>query len=157
MSFKLNLLAALAVTTLSTAAFAQSSIAVNDAYARSSGKAATAGAAFMMIENTGDSDDQLVGVKSDVAARVELHTHKIDENGVAQMMQVEGGFSIPAGETHMLKRGGDHVMFMGLKQPFEQGAKIPVTLIFEQAGEVSIEIPVDLDRQDSGAHMKHSN
>ena len=93
-----------------------------------------------------DTNDRLIGVKSDVAGRVELHTHKVDENGVAQMIHVEEGFAIPAGEAHLLKRGGDHVMFMGLNAPFEQGSSVPVTLIFEQAGEVVVEIPVDLER-----------
>ncbi|EEX08102.1 periplasmiC protein conserved in bacteria with histidine [Ruegeria lacuscaerulensis ITI-1157] len=155
MRFQPTFLATLAAAVLSTAAFADSIISVEDAYARSSGMNAKAGAAFMMIKNTGDTDDRLVSAQSEVAARVELHTHKIDENGVAKMMQVEEGFAIPAGEAHMLQRGGDHVMFMGIKKPFEQGAKIPVTLVFEQAGEVQVEIPVDLERQDG--HMKHSN
>ena len=122
------LLAALASATLATAAYAEDTIKIGDAYARSSGKTAKAGAAFMMIENTGDTDDRLIGVSSDAAGRVELHTHMIDDNGVAKMMHVEEGFAIPAGETHMLQRGGDHVMFMGLSQPFEQGAMVPVTL-----------------------------
>ncbi len=155
MRFQSTLLATLAVTALSTAAFADSIISVEDGYARSSGMNAKAGAAFMVIRNTGDTGDRLVSAQSDVAARVELHTHKIDENGVAKMMQVEEGFAIPAGEAHMLQRGGDHVMFMGIKKPFEQGAKIPVTLVFEHAGEVRVEIPVDLERQDG--QMKHSN
>ncbi len=155
MRFQSTLLATLAVTALSTAAFADSIISVEDGYARSSGMNAKAGAAFMVIRNTGDTGDRLVSAQSDVAARVELHTHKIDENGVAKMMQVEEGFTIPAGEAHMLQRGGDHVMFMGIKKPFEQGAKIPVTLVFEHAGEVRVEIPVDLERQDG--QMKHSN
>ncbi len=155
MRFQSTLLATLAVTALSTAAVADSIISVEDGYARSSGMNAKAGAAFMVIRNTGDTGDRLVSAQSDVAARVELHTHKIDENGVAKMMQVEEGFTIPAGEAHMLQRGGDHVMFMGIKKPFEQGAKIPVTLVFEHAGEVRVEIPVDLERQDG--QMKHSN
>ncbi len=152
MSLKSNLLAAMAFATLATTAFAESAIQVDEAYARSSGKHAKAGAAFMMIVNTGEADDRLIGVISDVADRVELHTHKVDENGVAKMIHVEEGFTIPAGQSHMLQRGGDHVMFMGLSQPFEQDATIPVTLIFEQAGEVEIEVPVDLERKDGGAH-----
>ncbi|MBY6081899.1 copper chaperone PCu(A)C [Ruegeria arenilitoris] len=157
MPFKSFLPAIFVAAIMSTAAHAESVISVEDAYARSSGANAKAGAAFMMIRNSGDTDDQLVAVKSDIAVRVELHTHKIDDNGVAKMMEVEEGFAIPAGEAHMLQRGGDHVMFMGLKQPFEQGATIPVTLVFEQAGEVVVEIPVDLERKDGHGHMKHSN
>ena len=157
MPFKSKLLATLAAATLATSAFAQDTIAVEDAYARSSGKSATAGAAFMMIANNGESDDRLIGAKSDAAARVELHTHLIDENGVAKMIHLEEGFVISAGESHMLKRGGDHVMFMGLAAPFEQGATVPVTLIFENAGEVEVEVPVDLERKDDGGHGSHSN
>ncbi|KIC43351.1 copper-binding protein [Ruegeria sp. ANG-R] len=157
MTLKSTLLATLTTLSLASGALAADAIVVEDAYARSSGKSAKAGAAFMMIENHSDNDDRLIGVTSDVAGRVELHTHKIDENGVAKMMQVEEGFAIPAGETHMLKRGGDHVMFMGLKAPFEQGATVPVTLIFEQAGEIVVEIPVDLERKDDGGHGSHGH
>ncbi len=157
MSLKSKLLASMATALLATSAWAQDAISVDDAYARSSGKSAKAGAAFMMIQNAGETDDRLIGVESDAAARVELHTHKVDDSGVAKMVHVEEGFVIPAGEMHMLKRGGDHVMFMGLTAPFEQGATVPVTLIFEKAGEVEIEIPVDLERQDKGGHGSHSN
>ncbi|SLN75173.1 copper chaperone PCu(A)C [Ruegeria meonggei] len=157
MSLTSKLLASLTAATLATAAFAQDTITIEDAYARSSGKTAKAGAAFMMIQNSGDADDRLISVESDAAARVELHTHVIDANGVAKMMEVEEGFVIPAGDMHMLKRGGDHVMFMGLTGPFEQGATVPVTLVFENAGEVVVEVPVDLERKDAGGHGSHSN
>ncbi len=155
MSFTFKMLATVAAATLTTAAWAQDSITVEDAYARSSGKSAKAGAAFMMIQNAGEADDQLIAAESDVAARVELHTHQVDANGVAKMIHVEEGFVIPAGETHMLKRGGDHVMFMGISAPFEHGATVPVTLIFEKAGEIEVDIPVDLERK--GDHGSHNN
>lgn len=152
MTFKSTILTAFAALSLGTAALADSAIVVEDAYARSSGKSAKAGAAFMVIQNQGDEADRLIGVKSDAAARVELHTHLIDGNGVAKMVEVEEGFAIPAGEAHMLKRGGDHVMFMGLTEPFEQGETVPVILVFENAGEVTVDIPVDLERKDDHGH-----
>lgn len=147
MLLKSTVLAALATLSLSTVALAEGTIMIDDAYARASGKNAKAGAAFMVIMNRGDAGDRLLSVTSDVAARVELHTHNVNDDGVAKMMHVPEGFAIPAGETHALERGGDHVMFMGLTEPFEQGKQIPVTLMFEKAGEVQIDIPVDLQRQ----------
>lgn len=122
-------------------------IVVEDAYARASTPTAKSGAAFMVLMNTGDQDDRLVAAKSDVAARVELHTHREIADGVMKMMEVEEGFVIPAGGTHMLARGGDHVMFMGLNEPFADGDTVAVTLVFEHAGEVAVEIPVDLNRK----------
>ncbi|MEC8629985.1 MAG: copper chaperone PCu(A)C [Pseudomonadota bacterium] len=122
-------------------------IVVEDAYARASTPTAKSGAAFMVLMNSSDQDDRLVAAKSDVAARVELHTHREIADGVMKMMEVEEGFAIPAGGTHMLARGGDHVMFMGLNEPFADGDTVAVTLVFEHAGEVAVEIPVDLNRK----------
>jgi copper(I)-binding protein len=100
----------------------------------------------MVILNTGDIDDRLIAAEADISMRVELHTHVETADGVMQMREVEDGFVVPAGRGRVLQRGGDHVMFMGLKGPMEQGATVPVTLIFENAGAVAVEIPVDLNR-----------
>ena len=114
-------------------------------YARASSPVAKAGAAFMVIHG-GDQDDRLIAVQSDVAVRVELHTHIMTEDGLARMVKLEDGIDVPSGSMVELKRGGMHVMFMGLKDPFLQDDALDVTLIFEQAGEIEIAIPVDLTR-----------
>ncbi|WP_371169370.1 copper chaperone PCu(A)C [Aliiroseovarius sp. 2305UL8-7] len=155
MSHIRTLIAAVAATLTTLPAFADESIMINDAYARASGMNAIAGAAFFEIMNHGDQDDRLIAVKSDVAKRVELHTHMETADGVMKMMEVEGGFPVAAGGMHALKRGGDHVMFMGLNQPFEDGSTINITLVFEKAGEMSVEIPVDLKRKPDA--MTHSH
>ncbi len=146
MSMKTLVLAAVSSVALMQSAMAQD-IQIMDAYARSSGPMAKAGAAFMHIMNTGTSDDRLIDAKSSAAKKVELHTHIDMGDGVMKMTHVPEGFSIPAGEAHMLKRGGDHVMFMGLTAPFEQGKLLDVTLVFERAGEIEVQIPVDLERK----------
>ncbi len=146
MSFKTTILAATTAALFALPALAGSAISVEEAYARSSGMNAMSGAAFMVIVNAGDEDDQLVAARSDAAKMVELHTHIAGEGGMMQMRKVEGGFTIPAGGEHVLKRGGDHVMLMGLTQPMVQGETITLTLVFEKAGDVTIEVPVDLER-----------
>src|SRR6056297_2135313 len=133
--------ASLAIT-LGSVAQAQE-LAIQVAYARASSPVAKSGAAFMRIENQASTDDRLVGVRSDAAERVELHTHLMDTEGVMRMVEVEDGFAISAGQTHVLERGGDHVMFMGLRNPMEQGDMIEVVFVFENAGEVTHSIPVD--------------
>ncbi|MFB9148410.1 copper chaperone PCu(A)C [Roseovarius ramblicola] len=145
MSLKSTVLTALAALALAAPAFAQS-IEIYDQYARSASPMAKTGAAFMMIHNTGGRADRLIGVASPAAKMVQLHTHR-EEGGVMKMIHVEDGFAIPAGETFFLERGGNHIMMMGLTEPFEPGKTIPLTLTFEQAGEIGIEVPVDLDRK----------
>ena len=149
-----TLTAACVAALLSTAAHAE--IRIDESYARSSGAMAKAGAAFLMIKNTGPEDDRLIGVTSPASVRVELHTH-IEKDGIMNMVEVEDGIPIPAGGMAMLQRGGDHLMFMGLKAPWAQGDMIPVTLTFEKAGEMALEIPVDLERKAThSGHNDHS-
>lgn len=147
---KLRAIAALGALALSTAAAVAGDITITDAYARAASPAAKTGAAFLMIKNAGP-DDRLVGASSPAAARVELHTH-IEEDGVMKMRHVEDGFALPEDGMISMKRGGDHVMFMGLTGPFEQGATVPLTLVFETAGEMQIEVPVDLERMPGHGH-----
>ena len=72
------------------------------------------------------------------------------------MGRVEDGFAIPASGAHVLARGGDHVMFMGLTAPWADGDLIEVTLTFTIAGDITLTIPVDLDRQQGAtAHSAH--
>ncbi|MEM1077792.1 MAG: copper chaperone PCu(A)C [Pseudomonadota bacterium] len=156
MSLKSLLLAASLGLVALPAAAMDKAIMVMDPYARVSSPVAKSGAAFMQIMNHGVEDDRLVSATSPAAARVELHTHIDDGNGVMLMREVEGGFAIEAGETYMLKRGGDHVMFMGLTESWAQGDMVPVTLVFEKAGEVTLDIPVDLEREAAhGGHDHH--
>ena len=142
---------------MDTAAMSDVAPMIHDAYARAATPNARAGAAFMVIMNPTEEDDRLIEVRADVAARVELHTHTENDEGVMQMREVEGGFVIPAGGQHVLKRGGDHVMFMGLTESFDQGKEIPVTLVFEKAGEIDAVIAVDLEREDAMMHGGHGD
>lgn len=156
MSFKTTFTAAMAATfLLAGSAIADGmGIMTKDAYARAATPSAKAGAAFMMLVNHTDTDDMLIGVRSDAAKRVGLHTHIDKGEGVMQMAQIEGGIALPAGGEHLMQRGGDHVMLMGLNGSLIQGETIEVTLIFEHAGEVVIEVPVDNERKTTHGAMK---
>ncbi len=128
-------------------------IVISDAYARSAGPLAKAGAAYMKIMNHSDESDRLIGVQSDIAKKTELHTHLKDDNGVIRMVRIDEGIEIGSMKEHRLVRGGQHIMFMGLKEAFKTGKIIPVTLFFEIAGEVGVEIVVDQARNEK----KHSH
>jgi len=148
----------LAATVLAFAgpALAHDGVHVIDPYVRVSGPSAKSGAAFFVIENHADADDRLIAAASDVAERVELHTHKADAQGVMQMLEVPEGFAVPASGSHALERGGDHVMFLGLTRSLAHGDTVTVTLTFERSGEVVVDIPVDLERKpQAGAHGGH--
>ncbi|MDF2233230.1 copper chaperone PCu(A)C [Albimonas sp. CAU 1670] len=125
-------------------------VSVADAYARSANPKVAG--AFLVLVNHGDAPVKLVDARSDVASKVELHTH-VMQDGIAKMRQVEA-MEIPAHGEHRLQRGGDHVMMMGVHEPLKQGDVIAVTLVFDDGDTLDVEIPVDNERQDMPA-MDH--
>ena len=72
--------------------------------------------------------------------RVELHRSSV-ENGVSEMRKVDQ-VAIPANKRVALEPGGLHLMMMGLKEPFKQGEKVPLTLVFEKAGKIDVELAI---------------
>lgn len=152
----LRILATVALSLLISLGTAQAQdIQIEHQYARAASPVAKSGAAFMHIMNIGHHNDRLIAARTDAAKMPELHTH-IMEDGVAKMRQVEGGIEILAGEAAILERGGLHVMMMGLTRPFLQDEVITLTLIFENAGEITIEVPIDNERQ-GNMKMDHSS
>lgn len=115
-------------------------IMVEQPWARASAGPAKAGAVYMVLSNMGHDMDRLIGAKSTLADRTEVHNH-IMENGVMKMRQVEA-IEVAPGTPTILQPGGLHIMFMGLKEPFIEGQKLPMTLVFEKAGEVPFEFVV---------------
>lgn len=115
-------------------------VAVEAPFARATAGPARNGATFLTVRNAGAEADRLIGAKTPVAERAELHTH-LHENGVMKMRPVEA-IAVPAGGVATLEPGGDHIMMMGLKAPLKEGESFPLTLIFEKAGEVTVDVPI---------------
>jgi periplasmic copper chaperone A len=117
------------------------SIHITQPWARATPKGASSGAGYVTVTNNGTTADRLTCAGSDAATQCQIHTMTM-ENGVMKMRPVEGGLEIKAGETVTLRPGGDHMMFVGLKHPFEAGGAVDVTLQFEKAGTVKVALPV---------------
>jgi copper(I)-binding protein len=111
-------------------------------WTRATPATAQSGGGFLTVTNKGTTPDRLISARSTVSAKVEVHEMRMDGN-VMRMRELEKGLEIPAGATVMLKPGGYHIMFMGLKAPFAKDAKVPVTLVFEKAGSLDIVLDVE--------------
>jgi hypothetical protein len=135
-------LALLAVGAFSTGPASAQQVKIGDlvidhAWARATPGGAKVGGGYLTIENKGTTPDKLIGGSSPAAAKVEVHEMAMN-NGVMTMRLVKGGLSIPPGQSVTLMPGGYHIMMMQLKAPLKKGEKVPVTLTFEKAGEVSV-------------------
>lgn len=109
------------------------------------------GAVYIEIANRGESADRLTHASSSIAKRVSLHTHTISD-GVLRMRPIEA-IHVAPGTSTVLAPGGLHIMLMGLKEPLTTGKHFPLTLTFENAGTIEVEIAViEHPPDDHGGH-----
>ncbi len=118
-------------------------------------------AAYFIVHNKGASADRLVSVATPAAGKAEMHEH-IDQNGLMKMQQVQF-VTVPAGGEATFAPMAYHVMLFNLKQPLKDGERFPLTLTFEKAGEVAVQVAVQKDappaQHDMSKHdmPEHSN
>lgn len=144
--------------------FTAASLVIEHPYARSTVAVQKNGAAYMVIRNEGSEPERLLTIRSSESQRAGLHSNTVSPDGVVQMRPVSA-VDIPPGGTATLAPGGVHIMLEGLKKPLAEGTIVPMTLVFEHAGDVAIEIQVESlragkpgsDHHDTGASgMDHN-
>jgi len=141
---------------MTTAAWAQTTVKVEDAWVRGTVSTQKATGAFMRL--TPSANARLVEAQSPVAGVVEIHEMAMEKD-VMKMRQIPG-LDLAAGRTMELKPGGYHVMLMDLKQQLKGGDTVPLTLVFEDDARKrftqELKVPVTaLGGGNAPAPMKH--
>jgi copper(I)-binding protein len=96
---------------------------------------------YLTLHNSGGIADRLVGASAPVAESATLHRSAMDK-GMMTMAPVPGGLAIPAHGAAILAPNGYHLMLEGLKQGLAVGARFPLTLTFQHAGPMRVEVEV---------------
>ena len=100
--------------------------------------------------NGGAQPDRLLSAATPAARVVELHT--MERDGDVMRMRPVRDIVVAPGATVELRPGGFHIMLIGLTAPLQQGARVPLTLRFERAGEVQVELAVEAAGARGSAH-----
>lgn len=140
-------------------------LTISGAWVRTSPMMATMGAAYMTI--TSPVDDRLLGADIDTAVAADAQVHEVVMVGSTDTSMSMGSEStmsmgsestmpmsgemtmrevdhvdLVAGTPLELEPGSYHIMLIDLVDPLVVGNSISVTLQFETAGDVVVEIPV---------------
>ena len=103
------------------------------------------GAGYMTISNGTDESVTLIGASSPDVERIELHESSINDEGVMQMEQRPGGFTIEPGGEAVLEPGGKHLMLFG---PTATGEELELSLDF---GDEQVVVMATFDEEGSAA------
>jgi periplasmic copper chaperone A len=148
----LALAATFAAAPSSSWAADEGTISVDGAWARPTIGDAALSSAYVTITNSGDSADALIGVETSFAEQAQLHTMTID-NAIMRMRPI-ARIEVAPGTIELAPRG-DHIMLMNLRERLEEGDRLPLTLIFEEAGEIEVEVKVRGLEQHGGGDQHH--
>ena len=116
-------------------------IEVRDAWMRSAAEGEN-GAIYLTIQNYSQTADALTGGSTNVADVVELHESKV-VNDVMQM-QMLSSISLPTGQAVEFAPGGLHIMLVNLTRALEAGDSIEITLHFQSAPDITLNVPVQI-------------
>lgn len=140
--------------------YTRGEIWVDHPWSRPTPPGVTVGVGYMSISNRGDADVTLIAAETPAAGQVSIHQSKMDD-GVMRMEPLPQGLVIPAGTTVDLKPHGYHLMLEQLNAQLMEGQRIPLTLGFEGAPSMDVELAVEpLDGGDmpmDHSQMDHSN
>jgi len=116
-------------------------VAISDAWVRPTVTGQKATGAFLKL--VAKDNSKLLSVSTPIAGLAEIHEMKMDGN--VMKMAPMSSLDLPAGKVVELKPGGFHLMLMDLKSPLEKGAKVPLTLKFQDAKGVKFQVDLTLD------------
>ena len=114
-------------------------------------------AAYFMVHNNGSNADRLLSVDSPIAGSAELHEH-IHSGDMMKMQQVQS-VEIPAGGNVTFAPMAYHVMLMELKDRslLQDGKRFPLTLHFEKAGDLTVDVAVQKKAPDDKKEQEHTH
>ncbi|VVM43949.1 copper chaperone PCu(A)C [Pseudomonas fluorescens] len=112
-------------------------------------------AAYFVIHNSGKSADRLLSVDSPIAGIAQLHEH-VKQNDLMKMQQVPS-VEIPAGGEVTFAPMAYHVMLLELKDRslLSDGKRFPLTMHFENSGDVTVEVTVQKKAPDGTQTHAH--
>ena len=115
-------------------------VEISDAWIKSGEMSVEGGmtAVYGTITNKTNSDIVFIGGQTAIAGLVEVHEMAMID-GQMKMQQIEGGLTIPAGQTAVLEPGGNHLMLMQLTGDVLAGDSVSVEFIFEGADSVTLD------------------
>ncbi|UCD99341.1 MAG: copper chaperone PCu(A)C [Chloroflexota bacterium] len=115
-------------------------LSIQDSWARP-GFRGDNSAVYLTIKNLTDQHDGLIGATCDVAGGAEIHLSKMDSSGT-MTMERQDLVEVSASEVVQLAPGGLHIMLINLSKDLKIGDTFPITLEFQRAGDITVDVEV---------------
>jgi copper(I)-binding protein len=117
-------------------------LVVSHAWMRENPGMAHATAVYLTIDNQGSEADRLVGAEVDFADEAVFQAQTMGADGTLEVRDVSG-VKIQPDQVLTLKPGVVWIELEGVRRTFRHGEHFDMTLTFEKAGTVEIEVAIE--------------
>jgi copper(I)-binding protein len=122
-------------------------ILISNPWARTAPVKNSNSAIYMEIINNSEHNDTLIKAETEISTKVEIHkTVTLDK--ISSMVAIDK-VMIPAHTTVKFAPKGLHIMIMGLNKELIENDKFNLSLTFEKAGKVDVEVIVKKPKLDN--------
>jgi copper(I)-binding protein len=128
------------VFSIASNAASEHTLHVGHVWARATPPGASVGAAYFVLHNAGHEHDRLLAIESTVARTAQMHTSEL--TGEMMKMKRLDGVDVDSGKSVEFAPGGHHVMLVGLHGPLTEGDSFTMTLSFDKAGPVTVDVKI---------------
>ncbi|HEY4135912.1 MAG TPA: copper chaperone PCu(A)C [Alphaproteobacteria bacterium] len=152
---RLLIAAALSCAAVSASAkdYTLGALTIAQPWARATPGAIRTGAVYLTVSTQGGAPDRLVGAETPRAGKAGLHAQIMDGD-IMRMRDVKA-VEVNPGEPAVLKPGGLHIMLEQLNAPLREKDHFPLTLIFEKAGRIDVDVTVQSVGANDAGHDMH--
>lgn len=149
-----HLTTAAVLVLLPVLAFADEALSVNGAWIAKAPPGVKAHAGYLEIHNHGETERRLIAAKVSGYVGTMIHESRL-KDGIASMHHLDEVVVAP-GETITFKQHGLHLMLMGAEGSRQVGDTAPLTLIFSDGAEITVDMTVK-DRKDMPVTASHDH
>jgi copper(I)-binding protein len=143
-SRRLYPLCAMLISLTATAAQPQAikadDLTISAPWAHATAAGITSSAVYFTIENAGKQLETLLRASSPAGGEVVFH-RTTEQDGASQMEQL-WTIDLLAGRTVKFEPGARHVMLNDLTGPLVAGSIVPITLQFQHAGAITLQVEI---------------
>ncbi len=148
-----RMLTALLLLIGASAATADATLEISEAWVREAPPTARMMAGYMTINNTSDTPATVISISSPDYDSAEIHRTVI-EDGVARMLPVRQ-LEIPANSQVKLEPGGLHLMLFEPQRPLPEGETVTFIIHLDDSNSVSTTSPVVRKTGEDHSHHHH--
>lgn len=128
--------------------YTEGEVTIDHPWSRPTPPGVPVGVGYMAITNHGDRAITFTSASTPRAASVSIHESSM-KDGTMSMRPLKEGLAIPAGETVEFRPQSYHLMLEELDSPLKEGESIPLTVNFDGADTMEVELNVEpLDGSD---------